>query len=108
MEHLHVMYAANDKYAPFLGVSVFSLLENNRDISGITIYAVLDGVSAKNKDRLSDMVRSYGRELVIVDADEFNETMEKLGVPKYRGSYTTHFRKFFHLFLDDNVKRLPT
>ena len=105
MEHLHVMYAANDKYAPFLGVSVFSLLENNKDINNITIYAVLDNVSEKNRDRLSEMVKEFGRELVIVDAAEFNDTMVRLGVPKYRGSYTTHFRKFFHLFMDDSVKR---
>lgn len=105
MNHLHVMYASDENYAPFLGVSVFSLLENNRDIEKITIYTVLDNVSQSNKDRLSKMVDSYGRELEIVDANEFNNTMQELGVPKYRGSYTTHFRKFFHLFMGEDVKR---
>lgn len=105
MSHLHVMYAADENYAPFMGVSIFSLLENNRDIERITIYTVLDNVSQNNKDRLSKMVNSYGRELEIVDANEFNKTMQELGVPKYRGSYTTHFRKFFHLFMGEDVKR---
>ncbi len=105
MNHLHVMYAADENYAPFLGVSVFSLLENNHDIEKITIYAVLDRVSDDNKSRLTKMVDSFGRRLVIVDAVEFNKTLKELGVPKYRGSYTTHFRKFFHLFMGDEVKR---
>lgn len=105
MNHLHVMYASDENYAPFMGVSVFSLLENNRDIEKLTIYAVLDNVSQDNKGRLSEMVYSYGRELKIVDANEFNKTMQELGVPKYRGSYTTHFRKFFHLFMGEEVKR---
>ena len=105
MDHLHVMYASDENYAPFLGVSLYSLLENNRDIKKITIYAVLDNVSSGNKDRLSKMVNTYSRELVIVDAKEFNKAMQELGVPKYRGSYTTHFRKFFHLFMGEDVKR---
>lgn len=105
MEHLNVMYAADENYAPFLGTSVFSLLENNKDIEQITIYAVLDRVSDDNVGRLKNMVEEYGRELVIVDALIFNQKMEELGVPKYRGSYTTHFRKFFHLFLGEDVER---
>lgn len=105
MNHLHVMYASDEKYAPFLGVSVFSLLENNRDIEEITIYTVLDDVSQENRDRLSRMVESYGRKLIVVDANKFNITMQELGVPKYRGSYTTHFRKFFHLFMGEDAKR---
>ncbi len=105
MNHLYVMYAADENYAPFLGVSVFSLLENNKDIEDITIYAVLDRVSSDNQSRLMKMVDSYGRHLEIVDAGDFNKKMQELGVPKYRGSYTTHFRKFFHLFMGDDVKR---
>lgn len=105
MDHLHVMYASNDNYAPFLGVSVFSLLENNRDIKSITIFAVLDHVSELNQNRLKEMVSSYKRELIIIDAGMLNKTMEDLGLPKYRGSYTTHFRKFFHLFMGKDVER---
>lgn len=105
MEQLNVMYAADENYAPFLGVSIYSLLENNKDIENITIYTVLDRVSEENITKLKSMVESYGKKLVIVDALIFNQTLEKLGVPKYRGSYATHFRKFFHLFLEDDVKR---
>jgi len=105
MEHLNVLYAADENYAPFLGVSVFSLFENNKDIEKITIYAVLDRVSELNQKRLMELAEQYGREMVIVDAVEFNKTMEELGVPKYRGSYTTHFRKFFHLILPESVER---
>ena len=104
--HLNVLYAADNNYAPFLGVSVFSLLENNVDIDAITIYAVLDNVSDENKNRLSQLVREYKRELIVVDAAEFNTLMEKLGVPKYRGSYATHFRKFFYKIIRDDVERL--
>lgn len=104
-EHLNLLYAADENYAPFLGVSVYSLLENNKDIEKISIYAVLDKVSDTNKEKLKTMVGSFGRELVIIDADDVNKLMAELGVPKYRGSYTTHYRKFFSLILPDSIKR---
>lgn len=106
INHLNVLYAADNGYAPFLGVSVYSLLENNKDIGQITIYAVLDCVSEENTCRLKKLVKDYGRELIIKEASEFNALMEQLGVPKYRGSYATHFRKFFHLIVKDDVNRL--
>lgn len=104
--HLQVLYASDNNYAPFLGVSIFSLLENNKDIEKITIYAVLDNVSEDNLSRLKKLVSDYNRELIVKDASEFNSLMEQLGVPKYRGSYATHFRKFFHLIIKDDVERL--
>lgn len=104
--NLNVLYASDDNYAPFLGVSVYSLLENNKDLKNITIYAVLDSVSEDNTKRLKRLVSDYGRELIIKDASEFNALMEQLGVPKYRGSYATHFRKFFHLIIKEDVDRL--
>ena len=103
--NLNVLYAADNNYAPFLGVSVYSLLENNKDLAKITIYAVLDNVSKENTNRLKKLVSEYGRELVIKEASEFNALMEQLGVPKYRGSYATHFRKFFHLIIKEDVER---
>lgn len=106
MSNLNVMYASDENYAPFLGVSVFSLLENNKDIENITVYAVLDGVSQENHDRLTSMVKSYGRDIVISDSAVFNQTFEELGVPKYRGSYAANFRQLFHLIIKDDVERL--
>ena len=104
--HLNVLYAADNNYAPFLGVSVFSLLENNVDIDAITIYAVLDNVSDENKNRLSQLVREYKRELITVDAAEFNILMKKFKIPLYRGSYTTNYRLFFNKVIRDDVKSL--
>ena len=103
---LNVLYAFDNNYAPFGGTSIFSLLENNKGIERIRLFVVMDNVSDENRRRLEKTVSDYGRELIIVDGAEFAKLMEKLGVPKYRGSYATHYRKFFHLFLPDDAKRL--
>ena len=103
---LNVLYAFDNNYAPFGGTSIFSLLENNKGIERIRIFAVMDNVSDENRRRLEKTVSDYGRELIIVDGAEFATLMEQLGVPMYRGSYATHYRKFFQLFLPDDVERL--
>ena len=100
------MYAADNNYAPFLGVSLYSLYENNKDMDQITTYVILDEVSDENKNRLLKMSDKYERELRIIDADNVKSLIEKLGVPKYRGSYATNYRMFFHLIIDDDVERL--
>ena len=35
---LNVLYGCDDNYAPYTGVSLLSLFENNKDIEEITIY----------------------------------------------------------------------
>ena len=35
---LSVLYGCDDNYAPHAGISMTSLLENNRDIDELTVY----------------------------------------------------------------------
>lgn len=103
---LHVLYACDNNYAPFAGISMNSLFENNRDIPHICVYLVEDRVSEENKRRLMQQAEDFGRELILVDASSIIEQIEKLNIPSYRGSYTTNFRMFFHTFIREDVKRL--
>lgn len=103
---LNVLYAANDYYSPFLGVSLYSLFENNKDLDSITVYIVLDNVSNDNKSKLQNLSDNYNRKLVMVDAKEFNITLSKLHIPLYRGSYTTNYRLFFDKIISSDVDRL--
>lgn len=103
---MDILYACNDSYAPFAGTSIFSLLENNSSIQNIRIFIVLDHVSMDNQRKLTETVEEYGQQIVLIDAEEVNALLEKLGVPMYRGSYATHYRKFFSMFLPEDVERL--
>lgn len=106
MSQLSVLYAADNNYAPFLGVSLFSLLENNKKIDQITIYVVLDKVTNENQQKLQKLVDQYQRKLFIIDATEFNKKIESLNIPKYRGSYTTNYRLFFDSIIQKNTDKL--
>lgn len=105
-KNLNVLYAADNNYAPFLGVSMYSLFKNNTDIERIRIYAVLDNVSEDNKIKLQKLAQHFNRKITLIDAAQFNEKLEKLGVPKYRGNYTTNYRLFFDKIIDSDVEKL--
>lgn len=103
---LNVLYAADNNYAPFLGVSMFSLFKNNADIVNIHVYAVLDNVSEENKEKLMQVATQFRRRLKIIDAASFNERLKQLNIPTYRGNYTTNYRLFFNEIIDNDVERL--
>ena len=106
MKVLNVLYACDENYAAFAGISMFSLFENNRDLERIRVYLVSDNVSDESLSRLTKQANAYNRELVIVDAKNIIETIKKLNIPSYRGSYTTNFRLFFHTFVASDVDKL--
>ena len=39
---MNIVYASNDAYVPFLGISLFSLLENNKQLNKISIFILSD------------------------------------------------------------------
>lgn len=104
--NLNVLYAADENYAPFLGVSMTSLFENNKDIDSITVYAVLDSVSEENKVKFRKTADKYKRTFVSINADSFNKELEKLNVPKYRGNYTTNYRLFFDQIISSDAENM--
>lgn len=103
---LNVLYACDENYAPFAGVSMTSLFMNNRDLDRIRVYLVLDNVSEKNKARYQEVAKEYGREVVLIDARDVVEKIKALNIPMYRGSYATNARLFFADFLQDSIDRL--
>lgn len=103
---LNVLYACDENYAPFAGVSMTSLFLNNRDLDRIRVYLVLDNVSEQNRARYRDLAQQYGREVVLIDAKDVVEKIKALNIPMYRGSYTTNFRLFFSDYIQDDLDRL--
>lgn len=56
---LNVLYQSDDNYAIFMGVSICSLLENNRAAEEINIYVIDDSISGDMKRQIEQMVGSY-------------------------------------------------
>ena len=102
---LNVLYQFNEKYVPFAGTSIVSLLENNKSVDDITIYILCEDVLPESKLKLKTQIDEYGRNSVFIDAVSIIEKMKKLGINDYRGSYATNIKMFVTEFIPINVER---
>ncbi len=105
---LNVLYTSDNNYAPWLCVSVASLLENNKGADEITVYAVADSWDEKYVSRLEAQVARYGdrRHLKFIDGKEWTSRLSELGMLPYRGGQAPNLRLFFSEFIDSDVERL--
>jgi len=98
MNRLDVLYTCDENYAPYAGISMFSLFENNRDLDSVRVYLVAQGISDTNRERLVSLAESFSRELIIIDGEELTEEIKAMGIPAYRGSYSANYNKFYLIF----------
>ena len=60
----HVVYASDNKFAEILGVSLVSLYVNSSDMNGINVYVLDSGISEKNRFKIENIAKEYGREKI--------------------------------------------
>lgn len=91
---MNVIYSSSDLYSELAAISIVSLLENSRDADCINVYVIDKGISEKHRHDISEIVSSYGRNLVF---------LENLDVEKLAGSKINvgrwHISTFSRLFL---------
>ena len=66
---MNVLYFCSDAFVSVASVSIVSLLDNNKEFDEIIIYVVDDGISEEKKKLLNTMIKSYNREIVILNKD---------------------------------------
>lgn len=103
---INILYQFNEKYVPYAGVSITSLLENNKNAEDITIYLLGEDISDDSKDRLLQQIGIYGRKSVFIDATEVIEKMQAIGLNGYRDSYATNIKMFVKQYIPNEVDRL--
>lgn len=60
---MNVVYSASELYAPLAGISLTSVLENNRWAEELNVYVMDNGIGAENKEKLISLTKRYGRSL---------------------------------------------
>lgn len=70
---MNVVYASNDHYARHLGVSLYSLLENNKQAGEIQVYLLSMGLSGQTRERLLSIGERFGREITIIELGDLKE-----------------------------------
>lgn len=93
---MNILYQFNEAYSVFAGVSIASLLENNRQADEVNIYVFDEEISEDSKNKLTRLVEGYGqgRCISFIDISKLVEKMKVDGLPSYRGSYSANARMF--------------
>ena len=103
---LDVLYQCDDGYALLCGVSLESLLENNKGVT-FFIHIMSDGITPSNKKWIKDIANKHGQSLEFIDAKPLVKELKNLGVAPYRGeSYAPYFKIFAYRDLHTKTGRL--
>lgn len=102
---MNIIYASNDAYAQYLGISMLSLLENNQDIEEIIIYILDQNIKPENKNKFQKIIKQYNRELVYIDIAEF-EKLIPFDFDASGYNPITLSRLFLCSYLPDQIDRI--
>jgi len=91
---MNILYQSDDNYAIYMGVSICSLLENNKSAKNICIYIIDDAITEVHKSEIKEMVASYNREVVFIPAELILEKPNSKLFAEYTG-----MRKNKHSYL---------
>ena len=70
---INIIYASNDGYACHLGASLYSLLDNNRNIPKMEIYVLSVGMSRNFENRLKAIGARFGRQVHMAEMGELRD-----------------------------------
>ena len=88
---MNIVYSANDAFAWLGGISLLSVLENNKDTDQINVYFIDNEISDENKNRIQKICDDYSRNLKFVS---FPEQLLNVDINTYRWSMSTFARLF--------------
>lgn len=89
------------------GISVYSLLENNRAAEEINIYLAGENISPENKKTINEMIQQYNRKFFYIDTDNICKRFEEQGVEKYKGkTYSTYLKHLIATEIKEPIERL--
>ncbi len=103
---INLLYQFNEKYAPYGGVSIFSVLSNNKGAESINIYILGEALSKQSCEQLQNLAESFQRKIVFLDANSLIDKMKQLDMPTYRGSYAANMRLFLDEVLEKKIERI--
>ena len=92
MEPLNVLYQTNEYYAVVTGISMVSLMENNRDLEAINFYILDDKMSEASREKMRAAVAGYGRTVTFLDTEHILARLIEMNVVPFRDTYTTYFK----------------
>ena len=68
---MNVAFSSDNNYAPYLAVSILSVLKNNSE-SEICFYILDFGIDNSNKEIITNIVCNHGKSIKFISVDKMN------------------------------------
>lgn len=101
---MNITYSCSDLYSQLAGISLTSLLENNKDAENINIYILDNQISEDNKKKLTNLVKHYGRDISFYSMLDLNKY--GLNIDVGRWNISTFGRLYEASILPEDVERV--
>lgn len=69
--YINIVYASDSCYVPYMGISMISVMENNKDAGEINFYVLSLGLTETDVEDLKDIVQKYRRKVIFVDVEPY-------------------------------------
>ena len=101
----NVLYAANKNYFKFMITSIYSLIENNKNMP-LIINIIEDGFSEEQKEFLDDLLNEYNVLYRLYPVDIVRDYLDNFNIPLWRGTEVANARLFASEIIEDADKVL--
>lgn len=103
---MNILYCTDENYAWLAGISIISLMENNRQCQ-INVYIIADKISDDSKNKLRGLQNNYNN--LNVNIKDLPNLNELLGIKLNSGPYwslSTYSRLFVGSILQDEIDKV--
>lgn len=103
---LNISYASDDNYAPYLGISLVSLLKNNlNDFNEINIFILNSNISEKNIKKLKTIEKNYPfAKLIFIDVENIEDKLD-VELQKFKVKDNVSLANYSRLFLSSLIPK---
>ncbi|MBR4469700.1 MAG: hypothetical protein IKS54_00095 [Erysipelotrichaceae bacterium] len=101
MNDINVLYTCDDAYLPLTGISIASVIENNRD-SAITFYIATESNKSENLRKLNEFYEKYENiDFRFLDCTQYDEVLKEKGLDRWgSSSYYVYWKLYAYDLLD--------
>lgn len=101
---MNIIYATDENYAMYTGISICSLYDNNKNIDDITVHILDNGITDKSRDSLMKIANEYHRKMIFYDAKDLFAALAKKIKMKNTQTITTYASCFLADIMPDEME----
>lgn len=103
--NLHIAYSSDNNYVPFLGTSLYSLLENNMsDFNTISIHILSNNITPTNKSHLENICSNFKSECVFYNMSDIKDRLKGIVVKTI--AISAYARLFLPEILPNDIPKI--